>query len=179
MDLNGRKPGRPPKYTNTSLMHIVVPSELKEYLREISVKTGKSMSELVVEALTNYYHEVKLEKVKLEKEKSAREILVEYSVKEIKWNLDYYKRLVKNIEEAIKSNGKLVFRSEDGSTVKADPLLYAENKVKEDLENLIKEILKTERIAKSRELSKCMKEALELKGRLKKAIELGKAKRRR
>ena len=168
-----RQRGRPPKYVRGQYLGVWVPWELKEYLKELSAETGKSIGELVVEALTNYYHEVKIEKV--EKEKSAREILVEYRVKEIKWNLDYYKRSVGSIEEAIKGDRKIVLPS----GVKADPLLYAQNKVKEDLEKLIDEIVNTERMARNKELPHLMEEALELKGRLKKAIELGLAKRRR
>ena len=50
-----RRPGRPPKYPKATYMGFTIPAELKRFLRQLSIETGKSMSELVVEAIKNYY----------------------------------------------------------------------------------------------------------------------------
>jgi len=171
LSVSGRKPGRPPKYLVSTRLEVVVPAELKKYLRELSVETGKSISELVVEALTNYYHEVKVEKLERKKEKSAIEVYAEAVAEQIKEDLVQYKRIVKTIEEAIASGNKL----RKGSML-LDPKNYAKEVMVRLDKYIIAEIVRTERMAKIKELPHLMKEALELKKRLKKAIELALAK---
>ena len=92
--------GRPPKYPDTSLMHIVVPSELKKFLRDLSRRTGRSMSELVVEALLNYYKEVKIGNVKVRERKRAIDVMRELEMRRIEKELRLREKNVKTLEEA-------------------------------------------------------------------------------
>jgi len=92
--------GRPPKYPDTSLMHIVVPSELKKFLRDLSRRTGKSMSELIVEALLNYYKEVKVGKIRVRERKRAIDVMRELEIKRIEKELRLREKNVKTLEDA-------------------------------------------------------------------------------
>ena len=92
--------GRPPKYPDTSLMHIVVPSELKKFLRDLSRRTGRSMSELVVEALLNYYKDVKIGNVKVRERKRAIDVMRELEMRRIEKELRLREKNVKTLEEA-------------------------------------------------------------------------------
>jgi len=54
MSTQKRRRGRPRKYEKTVPFTLYLSSILKERLREISLKTGKSMNELVLDALVFY-----------------------------------------------------------------------------------------------------------------------------
>jgi len=154
-----RKPGRPPKYLVSTRLEVIVPAELKEFLRALSLRKGKSISELVVEALLSYYKEVEIPKKK-RKEKTAREILAQRKLKKIKKRLNRLERAIGVIEEARRSGSRI-----RKGTMVIDVEDFARG-VKADLDDLINEILGLERIIKSRKLTNYMKKALELEDRL-------------
>jgi len=99
MDLS-RPIGRPPKYRNAVIMHIVLPLELKQFLRDLSTKTGRSMSELIVEALLNYYKEVRIGNIRLrEREKRAIDVMRELEIKRIERELKAHESDVERLEQ--------------------------------------------------------------------------------
>jgi len=92
--------GRPRKYTEARHLSIYVPRELWLFLHDLSSRTKRSINDLVVEALLNYYKEVKIGNVKVRERKRAIDVMRELEMKRIEKELRLREKNVKTLEEA-------------------------------------------------------------------------------
>ncbi|RLC79211.1 MAG: hypothetical protein DRJ03_23930, partial [Chloroflexi bacterium] len=93
--------GRPPKYISSSTLSINIPTDLKEFLKDLSEKTGRSISELVTEALINYYRNTEVKIKRPERRRRSIDLVRELETKRIERELELREKNVKALEMAI------------------------------------------------------------------------------
>ena len=133
--------GRPPKYERGTYLGVWVPWELKVFLKELSKKTGRSISDLVVEALLNYYNEVKIGKVRVkERKKRSIDLVRELEIKRIERELKLREKNVAVLEKA-RAQGIMTVNVGRMTTIIWDAIIREQN----CLYGLIKKCLGLER----------------------------------
>jgi len=92
--------GRPRKYREARHLSIYIPREVWIFLRDLSLKTGRSINDLVVEALLSYYKEVRIGNIRVrEREKRAIDVMRELEIKRIEKELKAHESDVERLEQ--------------------------------------------------------------------------------
>jgi|GEM_PF-6741336 len=153
--------GRPPKYVSSSTLSINIPTDLKEFLKDLSEKTGRSISELVTEALINYYRNTEVKIKRPERRRRSIDLVRELETKRIERELELREKNVKALEKAIAQKVMYV-KVGRATTVVWDAIIREQN----CLHGLIKKCLGLERYGL--DLYDYVKKAVELIERLEK-----------
>ena len=100
--------GRPPKYHQTVIIGFSAPVELKEFLKKVSIETGKSMSEIIVEALMEYFKIKGVKKVERKERKTAKKIFGRMEIRRLKREIATHEKRVALIQRAIADPGTVL-----------------------------------------------------------------------
>jgi len=102
--MSERGPGRPAKYSSLTIVAFSCPAELKEYLRKVSRETGRSISEIIVEALTEYFKIKGVRKPAGRGRETARKIFGRMEMERLEREIQLHEKMVSNIEKAVADN---------------------------------------------------------------------------
>jgi len=132
--------GRPAKYERATYLGVWIPWELKEFLKDLSIRTGRSISELVTEALANYYRNTEVKIKRSRRRRRSIDLVRKFEIKRIERELELREKNVKALEIA-RAQGVMHVKVGRMTTIIWDAIVREQN----SLYGLVKKCLSLER----------------------------------